>query len=129
MPPLNLPIRVMGRPLKPVSLSFTAAMLLIVYLNLSSTGIVGETSGRHFIALSAAAAAGLSIWGWVRHNQRAAEWGLLMVAFVWASRFWAGGLSVGFELGNEEVWLSLCWSLLASGAFWLERINPAEREQ
>ena len=123
MPPLNLPIQFFGRPFKPVSFSFTLAMLLIVYLNITAQGIVGATGGRHFIAASAALAAGLSLWGWVGRNQRAAEWALLVVAFVWAARFWAGGLSDDFTLANEGVWFSMCWSLIASGSFWLERMD------
>lgn len=126
MPPLNLPLSLWGRPVKPVSFSFLIAMLLIVYLNLTGGGIVAG-GGRHFVALSAAVAAGLSLWGWAGKNQKAAEWALLTVAFVWAARFWAGGLTLGFSLSNEGVWFSLCWSLLASGAFWLERLNPGER--
>lgn len=123
MPPLNLPIRIFGRPFKPVSFSFSVAMLIIVYVNVTGQGIVGGLSGRHFIAASAAVAAFMSFWGWLRQSQKVAEWALLVVAFVWAARFWAGGLTVGFSLGNEGVWFSLCWSLIASGSYWLERTD------
>lgn len=121
MPPLNVPLHIFGRPFKPVSFSFTLAMLLIVWLNLTDNGIVQATSGQHFIALSAGVAAALSIWGWITQSQKVAEWALLVVAFVWACRFWAGGLTTGFDLANEGVWFSLIWSLVATGSFWLER--------
>lgn len=120
---MNLPVIVLGRPAKPVSLFFTAAMLLVVYLNLSSAGIVGDTAGRHLIAAGAGLAAALGAYGWFARSQRAAEWALLAVSFVWAARFWAGGLSQGFELSNEGVWFSLCWCGIAAGSFWLERTD------
>lgn len=129
MPPLNLPLSILGRPVKPVSFSFTLAMLIIVYINVTATGVVGALGARHFLAAVAGIAVVLSVWGWAGRSQRAAEWALLTVAFVWAIRFWAGGLTMGFSLSNEGVWFSFCWSLVASGSFWLERSDGHFRRE
>lgn len=124
MPPLNLPVTVWGRPVKPVGLFLSLSALVVVVINVLDLGILTASAWGDLVGVVMAAAAALLVAGWVTRSQRLAELGLLCAFAAWLFRFWIGGLVVGFDIDHEGVWLSLCWAGIAGGSWALERLDP-----
>lgn len=125
MPILNLPWTLFGRPIKPVSFVLMMTMLVIAYIALTNTGILGPSVYADLLGAAAVVVALLFAWAWWATSQEIAEWALLLAFFLWGFRFWA----VIFVLGDDALriegfYLSFLWMLLSGGSWLLERSDP-----
>jgi hypothetical protein len=123
MPPMNLRWKVWGRPVKPVALALTITMLIIAWAAVTNVGVLNSSSWADLLAGSALLTAGVLVAGWVRSSQRLAEVGLLLASFVWATRFWLIVLVNPGNITLEGLWLSVCWVVVASGSYLLEKAD------
>jgi len=139
MPPLNMYVRFLGRPVKPVSFFFMLASLELAYILFKQEGIIQGRATTLVLGVLSVVAAGLFMYGWWNSKtreewpQRMTEWALLLTSFLWGARFWAGLVEESARtsfptLGTEGIWLSLCWSGIAAGAWWLEHADTLGRQ-
>jgi hypothetical protein len=122
MPPLNLPISVFGRPVKPVSLGFAVFMITFTVYNIRNTGVFGASRWGDVIAVVAGASFVLLMVAWVRNSQRLAEYGLLLSGTVFTIRGMFLLLTFGFD--RQDVYFSLGTAIIAFGSYFLERVDP-----
>jgi hypothetical protein len=106
-----------GRPLKPVALGLSLAMIVIASVNVHGfdRGVIPPLT--FLLAGGASLAAVCMIAGWVLRSQRAAEVGLLLVVAVYITRGAFIFLSSGFD---QAVAFSITSSIIAGGAYLLE---------
>jgi hypothetical protein len=125
MPPLNLPITVFNRPVKPVAFGFSVLMIVLTVVGVTGTGVFGTSIlGDVETAVSAVAAAAL-IGGWIGRSQRIAEIGLLLVFIVYTMR----GVFIGLYYGPSkyDMYLSLGAAIIAGGSYLLEHADALGR--
>ena len=121
MPPLNLPIKFLGRPVKPVALGIVIYMAVFVVANLADVGVFGPSRYGDVISVVAASALGLLVSAWVINSQRLTEYGLLISGtvffirgtFLWLTRSWE----------RQDVYFMIAMTIIAAGSFWLERVD------
>lgn len=122
MPPLNLPISIFGRPIKPVSLGFAIFMLTFTVYNLLDMGVFGPSLWGDVVAVVAGAAFVLLMLAWFINSQRLAEYGLLLSCTVFIIRGTFLGLVFGLE--RQDVYFSVATAIIAGGSYFLERTDP-----
>jgi len=122
MPPLNLPISIFGRPVKPVSLGFAIFMVTFVVYNVRNVGLFGDSRWGDVIAVVAGAAFLLLMTAWFRNSQRLAEYGLLLSCTVFTIR--GTFLLLVFGWDRQDVYFSLGTAIIAGGSYFLERVDP-----
>lgn len=126
MPPLNLPWRIFGRPVKPVAFALGITMLILGAFSIADLGILGASEWSDFLGGAAFAVACVFAGAWWTRSQAAAEWALLGAFFAWGIRLWAILLVQGWHsFSTEGLYLSLAWLILAGGSYLLERADPA----
>lgn len=123
MPPLNLPLVIFGRPVKPVAGWFMVASAYLAWINATANGLLGDTAAAWVFAGAWACTAAILAWGWIGRSQRAAEAGLVAVFACFLFRFVAVGLERGWDPGNEGHWLSVAWAGLAASSYLLEHLD------
>lgn len=128
MPPLNLPLTFLGRPVKPVALG-----LLILGFFTGLANIIGGGDGistlgwRYFIGVQGVLAGVALCVGWLRDSQRWAEYGLLIVFWMFFTRSVFVLLDTGWR--EADVYQALGVAVVAGGSFFLERIDPWQRSK
>lgn len=125
MPPLNLPVSILGRPLKPLAFGMAIAMVVLCLAGLFDTGALDGSLWGDVVALIAAASCTSFMAGWWARNQPMAEAGLLLACWVFTTRA-AALLFIG-GAGSIAAWLSIASAIIAGGAYVLERTDPRVR--
>lgn len=125
MPPMNLHVAFLGRPIKPVAFGLSIVMITFFFANIFDTGVLGASRWGDVVAALSFAAWVTMNWGWFRNSQRAAEIGLLIATLVLATRAFFILLTIGMSLQN--FWLSLGVAIVAGGSYLLERLDPRDR--
>jgi hypothetical protein len=110
-------LAVWGRPLKPVALGLSLAMVVIAATNLSGYDRGVTPPLTWFLAAAGTTAAVCLVAGWVCRSQRFAEVGLLLVVLTYTTRAAFVYLSTGFD---QAVAFSVTSSIIAGGAYLLE---------
>lgn len=126
MPPMNLPITIFGRPVKPVAFGLGVYMAVFMVYNLIDKGVFGNSEWGDVLAVIAGAALTLLTVAWVANSQRLAEWGLLLSCSVFLIR----GIFLVLTLGivSEAVYYQLANVLIAGGSYFLERADPYKQQ-
>lgn len=130
MPPLNLPVKIFNRPLKPVSLFVTTAMVVLLISGIIDMSILlGASRWGDALAVFAGVAAAAGIGGWWVRSQKLAEIALLMAFSAFAFRFFAIVLESHGNYGPifQSAGLNLCWLGVAGGSWFLERVDRLGR--
>lgn len=122
MPPLNLSIKIFGRPVKPVALGYAIFMLTFTVYNLLDMGVFGHSIWSDLIAVIAGSAFTLLTLAWLINSQMLAEYGLMLSCTVFIIRGTFLGLTLGF--GRQDVYFSLANAIIAGGSYFLERHDP-----
>lgn len=122
MPPLNLPLRFLGRPVKPVSLGYAIFMIVFTIYNLLDLGVFKASLWGDVVAVIAMSSFTLLTLAWIINSQRLAEYGLLLSCTVFIIRGTFLGLTLGF--GRQDVYFSVANAIIAGGSYWLERYDP-----
>lgn len=122
MPPLNLPISIFGRPVKPVAFGLGVYMLAFMVYNIIDRGVFGPSRWGDVIAVIAGSALTLLMVSWIANSQRLAEIGLLLSSTVFFIRGVFLLLTLGW--GSEGVYYSIASAIIAGGAYFLERTDP-----
>lgn len=125
---LDLPLKVYGRPLKPLALSVMLSMVVIAVINVLDVGLAADHLWGDFIGLLAAVSAAAMAGGWFARSQSMAEVGMLIAAGVWMVRgvfalLYNGSVPIGYGWA-----FSFCWALAAGGAYMLERVDDSEHK-
>ncbi len=122
MPPLNLSISILGRPVKPVAFGLGIYMVAFMAYNLLDRGVFGPSRWGDVLAVVAGAALTLLVVSWVANSQRLAEVGLLLSSTV----FFIRGLFLLLTVGasSEGVYYSIASAIIAGGSYFLERADP-----
>lgn len=122
MPPLNLPIKVFGRPVKPVAFGLGIYMVVYVVYNIIDKGVFGASEWGDVLAVIAGAALALLTVAWFANSQRLAEIGLLLCSTVFMIR--AVFLFLTLGIWAEGLYYSLASAVIAGGSYFLERTDP-----
>lgn len=122
MPPLNLPISIFGRPIKPVSIGFAIFMLTFSVINVLDVGVFENSVLGDVVAVLAGGAFAMLVLAGVVNSQRIAEYGLLLSCTVLVIR----GTFIALTLGvtHREVFFSIATAIIAGGSYFLERTDP-----
>jgi hypothetical protein len=123
VPPLNLPVSVWGRPIKPLALGMAVAMIVLTLAGLLDRGALGRSLWGDFVALVAFSSFMAFLGGWWGQSQRMAEVALLLACGVFTTRA-AALLMLHFEVLDIAAWLSVASAITAGGAYVLERVDP-----
>lgn len=121
MPPMNLPFRILGRPLKPVALGLTIITSTIGWTEFAHAGAFGDSAWAHPLTALAAITSILFVWGWWGRSQQVAEWALLFAASTMIFRSTGLFLTLGPE--DQRTWLSFGVGVIAIGSYALERLD------
>lgn len=122
MPPLNLSIKVFGRPAKPVAFGLGVYMFAFVIYNIFDNGVFGASRWGDIFSIIAGSALALLCVSWILNSQRLAEVGLLLSCTVFLIRAVFIALTVG--LGAEGLYYSIASAIIAGGSYFLERTDP-----
>ena len=126
--PLRFPkAALFGRPIKPVALGLTVAMLIIWPSAITDEGVLDGSFWGDFIGWWAFGIAAVLITAWWTRWQRLYEFGLQMVFTLMIFRF------VASFLVNDGEWtqsgaLSIAWAIIAGGSYILEKNSPPGRQ-
>lgn len=125
MPPMDLPVAVFGRPIKPVALGLVIICVTLLWSNLVDVGVFGASRWGDLLGALCGAAAVLFLIGWWGRSQAMAENALLAVSAAMIFR----SLGLLFEHGpiEQSVYLSLGVATIAVGSYILERLDPRVR--
>ncbi len=126
MPPMNLTITILGRPVKPVAFGLGVYMAVFMFYNLVDKGVFGNSKWGDVLAVIAGAALALLVTAWVANSQRLAEVGLLLACSVFLIRGTFLILTIGF--GSEAVYYQIANIIIAGGSYFLERADPAKQK-
>ena len=126
MPPLNLPVTVFGRPLKPLALGIVVAMLVLTLAGILDQGALHSSGWGDLVSAVAFASFTAFMGGWWARSQRMAEMALLLATGVFTARA-AALLMLHFEILDVAAWLSVASAITAGGAYALERVDPRGR--
>lgn len=130
-------VRILGRPFKPLAVGlllsgFTLAFnTILLYTDQSSLipipgGVVQSQSvaapaslAALVMGLFAAVGIALMVIAWLSRSQRIYEYGLLLSFGAWTARW------IGIALDGNAIYavLPLSMSIMAAGAYWLERVD------
>lgn len=114
-----------GRPVRPFHAALALASGCLAALEILAVTPLGRSAWGVLLEVAAIGSAVLLTWGWWARNDKAAEWGLSLVAAVWAARSTLVLLTGTSTFGT--VWLtaglSLAWVVGAAGAWVLERAD------
>lgn len=122
MPPLNLPISVFGRPVKPVSIGLALIMITFMVANALDLGAFGPSAWGDILGVVAGGAFLLLMLAFIRNSQRLAELGLLFSATVFIVR--GTFLLLTFGWSEEDLYFSFALAIIAAGSYFLERTDP-----
>lgn len=122
MPPLNLPFRVFGRPLKPVSLGFAIFMAVLTAYNIADRGVLGSSMWGDVLAVIAGSSFLLLAVAWWTNSQIMSEYGLLLACMVFVTR--GVFLLLTFGWTRQDVYFSLAAAIITGGSYFLERYDP-----
>lgn len=120
MPPLNLSVTFLGRPVKPVSFGIAMLSVALFISNVvTNTGLQGYSVYGDVLGGVALLSFFFLCLGWIRSSQYLAEIGLLFAACCYTIR----GVYVALTLGisAQALWYSIAIALIAGGSFFLER--------
>lgn len=125
MPPLNLPLMVFGRPVKPVALGLVVICLTLTWSNIVDIGVFGQSRWGDLLGVVCALSVVLFMAGWWGRSQALAEHALLAVSAAMIFR----SLGLLFEQGfmQQSVYLSIGVATIAVGSYVLERLDPRGR--
>ena len=121
MPPLNLSIKFLGRPVKPVSLGVAIFMLVFTVFNITDLGVFGTNRYGDIVAIVAAASLTLLVLAWIINSQRLTEYGLLLASTVFVIRGTFLGLTLSWS--RQDVYFSLAMFIISAGSYFLERVD------
>jgi hypothetical protein len=121
MPPLNLSIKLLGRPVKPVSLGISIFMAVLTIFNLADTGVFGASLYGDIIAVISASSFTLLVLAWIINSQLLTEYGLLLASTVFVVRGTFLGLTLSW--GRQDVYFSLAMFIISAGSYFLERTD------
>jgi len=118
-------VRFAGRPIRPFHLALALSCGFLSALEYVNSTPLSTTGFGDVLGVVAVLAAVLLTVGWWGRSDRAAEWGLLLAAGVWAQRAAAVLLTDTVTFGTVELTagLSASWAVGAAGAYWLERAD------
>ena len=122
MPPLNLPVYFLGRPVKPVSLGLAITMLALMVINIFHAGLFIDSFWSVVIATVSGMSVVLFFYGWVRTSHIADEWGMMLSTAVLITR--AAALFFTFGLSQIDLYLSIGLAFISAGSYALERTDP-----
>ena len=125
--PLDLPLKVWGRPVKPVALGFCVLMGTLAVYNIRGIGLLGDTAWSHAVGVLAGTSALMMLVGWIGKRQALAKYGLFAAAITYLIRLFYLLLTEGIT--NQSFWLSLGAAIIASGSFFLEDIDPKRENE
>ena len=121
MPPLNLSIKFLGRPVKPVSLGVAIFMLVFTVFNITDLGVFGTNRYGDIVAIVAASSLTLLVLAWIINSQRLTEYGLLLASTVFVIRGTFLGLTLSWS--RQDVYFSLAMFIISAGSYFLERVD------
>lgn len=110
-------VAVAGRPLKPVALGLTLAMVVIAQSNARTSDRGVQLPLSLILALAAAIAAGTLLAGWIGRWQKVAEIGLLLAFGTYMTRAAFIFLESGWD---QAVFFSVSTAIIAGGSYLLE---------
>jgi hypothetical protein len=124
MPPLNLPWKAFGRPVKPVAFALMVTMISTFAVAYAGDAVaIGNTFYSQLVGFFAAVVASTLIVGWVWRSQRLAEFGMLGCFAVWMFRLGVYLTDV-HPVGDRYV-LAAMYALISGGAYLLEKADPS----
>ena len=119
MPPLELPIALFGRRVRPVALGLLIWNLAVAWSIATEARQVGWI--EHAIAVAAVVASLLFLLGWVCRSDAEEAAGLALTFFVAAWTIAWLALTVGW---TPRELTTVAIAVIAAGSFWLERLLP-----
>lgn len=122
MPPMNLPVTIWGRPVKPVALGLAIMMLIFAIFNVLNLDVFYVSIWGDVVGLTAFASFAIFTVAWIINSQRLAEYGLALAAGVFIARCIALLLINGWEA--QGVYFSAGAAIIAAGSYFLERTDP-----
>ena len=123
MPPMNLHLKVFGRPVKPVAFGLALSMLVIAWAAYTNVGVLDGSDLADLLGGGALIVAVIFTIAWWHRSQRMAELALLLSFIVWGWRFWLIVLVADNRITQEGLWLSLGWAVIAGGSYLLEKTD------
>jgi Kef-type K+ transport system membrane component KefB len=122
VPPLNLKVRFLGRPVKPVAFGLMLLCLILVGFNVFRSDSLTDSDWSYLVIGLAGLAAVVLFLGWWLSNQWLCEVGMLLVFGVHFTRAVFIFMVVGAHDQNAYQSLAVC--VLAAGSYALERLDP-----
>lgn len=121
MPPLHLHWRLLGRPVKPVSLALLLTMITIGVINIIDEGVLTDAFEADVLSGWCLGVSTMFVSAWAI-NSRTLERGALIGAFM--AWFFRGALVLLLSPHSVEAWImSFLWAMVAAGAYLLERFR------
>ena len=118
MPPQNMTLKVLGRPVKPVALGLLIICLTVVWSELAHVGMFADSLWSLPLTVLATGTSVLFAWGWWARSQAVAEWALLAAAATMIFR------STGLLLLNRSTcFMAFGVGVIAVGSYLLERTD------
>lgn len=119
MPPLNLDVTILGRPVKPVSFGLAVLMVTLFVTNILDVGVTRESGWGDLLGVVALLSAISLALAWIRSSQRLTEIGLLLATAAYTIRSIFLLLTLG--VSASTFWYSLGLAVIAGGSFFLEQ--------
>ena len=121
MPPLQLPIRLFGRTVRPVALGFAFLMLAMFIQNVFGVGPMGESPWAHFAGGAALVGFCLLSYGWWSNQQSGIEYGLWVSSGVLFAR---AAVTLMLDGPKEfTAYMAFGVGVIAAGSYILERLD------
>ena len=123
MPPLELPIRVFGRAVRPVAIGLSSWCIALIWYHQSDQWHSISEALLGWVSLAAVV---LFVVAWVFRSNRTEMAALLCVTYVSVGEVALIGWTEG-GIVQSRVLLAAGTGAIAAGSFWLESLDPRGR--